>query len=364
MAEGIDPGLFDENQRTAPVADERRFVDVGAMDLEAGGRLEGVTVAYETWGTLSPERDNAILICHAISGDAHAIGWWDRIIGPGKAIDTDRFFVIGQNALGGCQGTTGPSSMAPDGRPYGSRFPILTMRDIVEAQRRLVDYLQIERLHAVAGGSMGGVNAIAWTVQQPSRVRKAWITASGPQRNAMQIGFSETARQAIMRDPKWRGGDYPPDDPPFHGLTVARMIGHLSYLSEHAFDAKFGRRLQDKARFDYTFDVEFQVESYLRHQGEKFTRRFDANSFLTLSRAIDYFTCESLEASQAEYLVTAFTSDWLYPPHVCRRVHELALQAGRPSRFVEVDLPYGHDAFLLDGELQGAAVRAFLHDEA
>jgi len=358
----IDPALFQENERTAPESDGRQYADVGTLDCEAGGRLEAVTVAYETWGELNADRSNAIMVCHALSGDSHAIGWWSRLIGPGKAIDTDRYFVIGTNALGGCQGTTGPACPHPsDGRPFGSRFPIVTVRDMVEVQVRLLDVLGIETLHAVAGGSMGGMQALQWTVQAPGRVRKAFVTASTPAHSAMQIGFNEAGRQAIMRDPKWNGGDYPLDDGPSNGLSVARMIGHLSFLSEQAFEQKFGRRLQGKDRFDYRMGVEFQVESYLSYQGDKFTHRFDANSLLVLTRAIDYFELTSLEPSQSEYLFVSYSTDWLYPTHQSERLERMAHEAGCRAKRVEIDLPYGHDAFLLDGEQQGVLVRDFLN---
>lgn len=331
------------------------------MACEAGGHLDQVTVAYETWGTLNEARDNAVLVCHALTGDSHAIGWWSCLVGPGKPIDTDRFFVIGTNALGGCQGTTGPSSPHPaDGLPYGSRFPILTVRDLVEVQVRLLDHLGIDRLWAVTGGSMGGMQALQWTVQAPQRVRKAFITASAAAHSAMQIGFNEAARQAIMRDPRWNGGDYPLDNPPVDGLAVARMVGHLSFLSEAAFNAKFARRFQGKDQPDYHYGVEFEVESYLNYQGDKFTRRFDANSLLVLTRAIDYMDLRSLEASEAEYLFVSFTTDWIYPPHQSAQLLRMAHEAGCVARHVEIDLPYGHDAFLLDGERQGRLLRAFL----
>ena len=355
----IDPALFRENERTAPTEAARRTVEIGPVDLEAGGRLSAVSVAYETWGTFAG--DNAILVPHALSGDSHVVGWWSNLVGKGKPIDTNRWFVIGTNVLGGCQGTTGPSSPHPeDGKPYGSRFPILTVRDMVEAQIRLIDALGIERLHAVVGGSMGGMQALQWTVQAPGRVGKAFVTASSGGHSAMQIGFNETGRQAIMRDPKWRGGDYPLDDPPADGLAVCRMLGHLSFLSMAAFDSKFGRRLQGKDRPNYHLGIEFEVESYLSHQGDKFTRRFDPNSQLVLTRAIDYFRLDSLEPSESSYLFVSFTSDWIYPTAEIVRLDRLARDAGCPSRHVEIDVPYGHDAFLLDGETQGALVRDFL----
>jgi homoserine O-acetyltransferase len=350
----IDPALFQENQRTAPSADERQYLEVGRIRCERGGVLESVTVAYETWGQLSEARDNAVLTCHALSGDSHAIGWWDRLIGPGKAIDTDRYFVIGTNALGGCQGTTGPSCIAPDGKPYGSRFPRVTVGDMVEVQRRLVAGLGISRLHAVVGGSMGGMMAVEWTRPHPVGVRKAFVTASARAHSAMQIGFNEAARQAVMRDPKWLFGDYPLDDAPNGGLAVARMIGHLSFLSEAAFEAKFGRRVQPDA------GGQFQVESYLNYQGDKFTNRFDANSLLALTRAIDDYDLETLDGSSSEYLFVSFTSDWIYPSHQSKTLHDMAQAAGCNSEWHDIDLPFGHDAFLLDGERQGALLAKFL----
>jgi homoserine O-acetyltransferase len=356
----IDPALFQENERLTTDADERRYLEVGALECEAGGSLPSVTVAYETWGELSQDADNAVLICHALSGDSHAVGWWDRLVGPGKPIDTGRFFVIGSNALGGCRGTTGPNSAAPDGKPYRTRFPIVTVGDMVEVQRRLVESLGIERLHAVAGGSMGGMQALEWTLRFPGRAKKAFVAASCAAHNAMQIGFNEVSRQAIMRDPRWQSGEYQAGNGPDGGLCVARMLGHLTYLSDASFETKFARRLQDKEAPDYRLGVEYAVESYLAHQGEKFTTRFDANSLLYLTRAIDYFDRRSFAGSRSEYLFTSFTSDWIYPSRQSEEMHGLALEAGCASQWSEIDLPFGHDAFLLDGEFQGALVRRFL----
>lgn len=357
----IDPALFEENERTAPLADERRYANVGPLDCEAGGHLPQVTIAYETWGTLSAEKDNAILICHALSGDSHAIGWWSRLIGPGLAIDTDKYFVIGTNALGGCQGTTGPASLAEDGAAYRTRFPMITVGDMVDVQARLLDQLGIDQLFAVAGGSMGGMQALEWTVRHPQRVRKAFITASCAAHSAMQIGFNEVGRQAIMRDPLWANGVYEGLGPA-NGLSIARMLGHISFLSDEAFTMKFGRRLQNKSQFDYTFGTEFEVESYLSYQGDKFTKRFDANSLLYLTRAIDYYACASLASSQAEYLFVSYTTDWLYPTRQSVHMNQMARDAGLRSRHIEIDLPFGHDAFLLDGDIQGAELRRFLSE--
>ncbi|MCA1946916.1 MAG: homoserine O-acetyltransferase [Armatimonadetes bacterium] len=358
----IPKELFEENERTAPTQEGRRFVRIGPFRTESGGYLPDVTIAYETWGRLEGEGENAVLICHALSGDSHAVGWWSALVGPGKAIDTERYFVVCMNALGGCQGSTGPSSPAEDGRPWGSRFPILTLGDVVEAHKRALEKIGIRRLLAVAGGSMGGMQALEWTVRFPGLVDRAFVAASCAAHTPMQIAFNEVARQAIQRDPKWRGGDYPPDDQPSDGLAVARMLGHLTYLSPESFERKFSRRLQNKERFDYTLGVEFEVESYLKHQGEKFTRRFDANSLLILTRAIDYFQLRDLSASTSRYLFVSFTSDWIYPSWQSQALAEMAWAAGLEAQHRVIDLPYGHDSFLLDGERQGLLVDRFLRE--
>lgn len=356
----VDLGLFRENERTAPVDSERRFFDAGALICELGGHLPEVRVCFETWGEFSPERDNAVLVCHALSGDSHCVGWWSQLVGPGRPIDTERYFVIGTNALGGCQGTTGPAALAPDGRKWGSRFPQVTVGDMVAVQRRLVNHLGIDRLRLVAGGSMGGMQALEWA--RTGGVSRAWITASTAAHGAMQIGFNETARQAILRDPKYLGGDYPDSDPPANGLAVARMLGHLTYLSGEAFDVKFGRRLQRED--DLAIYPQRQVESYLNYQGDKFTQRFDANSLIVLTRAIDLYACASLQGADARFLFTSFTSDWIYPSHQSAALHALARAAGASSEWVDIDLPYGHDAFLLDAEHQGPLVRRLLASSA
>lgn len=356
----IDQALFEENERTAPALEHRKFCPVGRLQCEFGGMLDDVTVAYETWGSLNEKKDNAVLVCHALSGDSHAVGWWDRMVGIGKPIDTDRYFVIGSNCLGGCQGTTGPSSIAPDGKRYNVRFPIITIGDMVEVQSRLITALGIDQLHAVAGGSMGGMQALEWALRFPNRVRKAFVAASCAAHTAMQIGFNEVARQAVMRDSKWNGGNYEPDDPPVNGLSVARMVGHLTYLSEASFDLKFSRRTQGKSEPEGTLGVEFEVESYLSYQGDKFSKRFDANSLLYLTRAIDYFDRTEDWKTGVEFLFTSFKSDWIYPSWQSDRMHQTALRAGCRSQWIDIDLPFGHDSFLLDGEIQGRAVQAFL----
>ncbi len=332
------------------------------MVCEAGGILPEVTIAYETWGELNAQRDNAILVCHALSGDSHAIGWWDRLIGPGKPIDTNRYFVVCSNSLGGCQGTTGPSSLQPDGRRYRSQFPIITIGDTVEVQSRLIDALGIEKLLVVAGGSMGGMQVLEWTLRFPERVAKAFVTASTAAHSAMQIGFNETARQAIMRDPAWNGGDYEPPGP-VGGLAVARMLGHLTYLSDESFSSKFGRRLQSKEAPDFTLGIEFEVESYLRYQADKFTQRFDANSLLYLTKACDYYAPADLKRAKASFLIVSYTSDWIYPSSQSATLHRMALDAGLASLHLDYNLPYGHDSFLLDSELQGTSLRRFLEND-
>lgn len=345
------------------VAGERRIASLGDVLLACGETLP-VEVAYQTWG--SPQNP-AVLICHAISGDSNAAAWWSRLVGEGKAFDPTTHFLICSNVIGGCQGTTGPSSMAIDGKPYGSRFPAVTVGDFVTVQRRLLDHLGGDSLAMVAGGSMGGMQALEWASRFPDRVERVWVTASALAHGAMQIGFNEVARQSILRDPKWRGGDYPPDDPPAHGLSVGRMAGHLTYLSDAAFTAKFGREVQADEKGapapgwpKFLQRQAFAVESYLRYQGDKFVQRFDPNSLLILSNAIDTYQAD-LSRARARFLVTSFTSDWIYPSHLSQAIHEAALAAGCESQWVDIDLPLGHDAFLLDDVHQAALVRDFLN---
>ncbi|MDK2916267.1 MAG: homoserine O-acetyltransferase/O-succinyltransferase [Euryarchaeota archaeon] len=339
------------------------------LTLESGAVLAPVTIAYETYGRLNREKSNAILICHALSGDAHAAGyhegetrpgWWDGVIGPGKAFDTDRYFVICSNVIGGCKGSTGPASIDPaTGRPYALSFPVITVRDMVRAQKRLIEHLGIECLTAVAGGSMGGMQALQWAVAYPEAVRKVIAIATTARSTAQQIAFNEVGRQAIMADPAWAGGNYPPDNPPVQGLRLARMIGHITYLSDGAMREKFGRNLQGRSSVGYGFSTEFQVESYLHHQGESFTRRFDANSYLYITRALDYFDLavdDSLTAgfagAKASFLVVSVSSDWLYPPYQSEEIANALAANGIPVQYCEIRSNYGHDAFLLeDGQL-------------
>jgi homoserine O-acetyltransferase len=350
-----------------------------ALELECGQRLGPVTLAYETYGELAPGRDNAVLVCHALSGDAHAAGWhapddpkpgwWDILIGPGKPFDTNRYFVICPNMLGGCKGTTGPSSVNPaTGRPYGLAFPMVTIRDMVLAQRHLVDHLGIRRLLAVTGGSMGGFQVLEWTLRYPDRVAGAIPIATAARLGAQAIAFDEVGRQAIMADPNWRGGDYYGHDPPQAGLAIARMIGHITYLSDEQMHAKFGRRLQDRAAFCYDFRTEFQVESYLKYQGDAFVRRFDANSYLYITKAMDYFDLaadrgsllEAFEGVRAELLVLSISSDWLFPTYQSKEIVRALKANGVHTAFLELESPYGHDAFLLPNPVMGAAIAGFL----
>jgi homoserine O-acetyltransferase len=349
------------------------------LELECGQSLSPVTQAYEMYGELAPERDNAILIFHALSGDAHVAGyhtpeerkpgWWDIMVGPGKPFDTDKYVVICVNVIGGCKGSTGPASIDPQtGKPYALGFPMVTLGDMVRAQKRLIDHLGIEQLLAVTGGSMGGMMALDWAVRYPSNVAAVLAVATSARLNAQGIAFNEVGRQAIMADPNWQGGDYYAKSLPGAGLAIARMVGHITYLSEEQMRAKFGRRLQDRESFGYDFETEFQIESYLRYQGSRFVERFDANSYLYITKAIDYFDLanghrslvEAFERVQAEFLVISFSSDWLYPTLESKEVVR-ALQAnGVPTTFLEIPNTYGHDAFLLPSEELAEMVSGFL----
>lgn len=340
------------------------------MVLESGAKLGPVTIAYETYGTLSPQKDNVVLIAHAFSGDSHAAGfyiddrnrekpgWWDSVVGPGKGIDTDKYFVLCTNILGSCMGSTGPASIHPEtGKPYGLKFPMVTIGDMVKAQKQLVDHLGITELLAVVGGSVGGMQVLEWCIRYPEMVRAAIPLATTMRHSAMAIAFNEVARQAIMADPNWNKGDYYAANPPSMGLAVARMVGHVTYLSDEAMRRKFGRRLQQKNDFSYEFDADFEVESYLRHQGSKFVQRFDANSLLYITKAADYFdltgksngSCiaRDFSLSRAKYLVISYSSDWLYPTYQSRELVQALKRAGRDVSFCEIQADAGHDAFLL-----------------
>jgi homoserine O-acetyltransferase/O-succinyltransferase len=357
------------------------FAEDEPFCLESGASLSPVTVAYETYGRLNAEHSNAILICHALSGSAHAAGyhseeenkpgWWDDCIGPGKAFDTDRFFVICSNVLGSCYGSTGPMSINPaTGKPYGLGFPVVTVGDMVRAQVKLIDHLGIDQLLCVAGGSMGGMQVLEWAAHHPQRVKSAMPLATTAHHSPMLIAFSEVGRQAIYADPNWNQGEYyDTGKKPDAGLAVARMVGHITYLSEASMQQKFGRRLRNIERYGYEFDTEFEVESYLRYNGNAFTRRFDANSYLYVTKAMDYFDLSkatgSLAASFAgsahiKFLVVSFTSDWLYPSYHSKKLVSALMAAGADATYLDIQSTWGHDAFLLEVETMTDLLTAFL----
>jgi homoserine O-acetyltransferase len=344
--------------------------------LESGERLGPITIAYETYGQLNKARTNAVLLFHALSGDAHAAGyhagderpgWWDGMIGPAKAFDTDRYFIICSNVIGGCMGSTGPSSVNPKtGRPYGLDFPIITIKDMINAQARLLDYLGIGSLLCVAGGSMGGMLALQFVVSYPSRVRSAIPVATTARHSAQQIAFNEVGRQAIMADPNWNNGDYYDGTPPTRGLSVARMVGHITYMSDASMAEKFGRRLKDRVENE-KFEPDFEVEGYLQYRGDNFVKRFDANSYLYITKALDYFDLDNgkglnqvLKGIKARFLVMAFKSDWLYPAYQSREIVKACKLAGVDATYCELNSSYGHDAFLLEIEEQEYLVKHFL----
>jgi len=349
------------------------------LALEGGGTLAPFTVAYETYGKLSERKDNAILVTHALSGDAHVAGlhsandrrpgWWDMMIGPGKGLDTDKYFVISSNVIGGCSGSTGPASTNPaTGRPYGTDFPIITIADMVNAQARLLDHLGIEKLLAAVGGSMGGMQVLEWAVSHPERVHLCVPLATAARQPTQAIAFNEVGRQAIMADPDWRGGHYYGGKPPAKGLSVARMVGHITYLSDEAMQEKFGRRLRDIPDYSFTFSADFEVESYLRRQGLSFTNRFDANTYLYITRALDYFDLTRRHGSlvqafrdvTARFLVLAFSSDWLHPPYQLKEIVSSLRATHKHVSYYEVESHYGHDAFLLEREKMEGIIGAFL----
>ena len=381
MSEYIE---HDKNGVSVGLVEKKFFTFAGPPDemvLESGARLGPVTIAYETYGTLSPDKSNIILILHALSGDSHVAGyyskddprpgWWDIMVGPGKGIDANKYFVVCSNILGSCMGSTGPSSINPKtGKPYGLDFPVVTIGDMVVAQKALMDYLGIKKILSVIGGSIGGMQVLEWCVRYPEMVVSAIPLASTTRHSALAIAFNEVARQAIIADPNWNKGDYYSGSKPNLGLAVARMIGHVTYLSDESMRLKFGRRLQDKSDFSFNFDVDFQVESYLRYQGTKFVERFDANSFLYITKASDYFDLENQHGSgsavkafsgaRAKFLVVSFTSDWLYPTYQSRAMVQAMKKSGLDVSFCEIKAEWGHDAFLLPNERLTSLTRGFL----
>ena len=357
---------------------ETRSARFDSLSLDCGVTLAPVEVAYQTYGQLDAERSNAILITHAFSGDSHAAGtdpetgkpgWWDSMIGPGKGFDTDRFFVICSNVLGGCRGTTGPTCINPaTGLPFATKFPGITIADMVRLQAKLMTHLGIERLLAVAGGSMGGMQVLEWAVSYPHRVVAALPIASTARHSAMQIAFNEVGRQAVMADPDWNGGNYYGSKPPGRGLSVARMVGHITYMSDDSMREKFGRRFRDRETPSFDFGADFEVESYLRYRGSQFVDRFDANSYLYITKAMDYFDAGagfaslsvSLERAQARFLVISFTSDWLYPSYQSLEIVNALRSRNRDVAYCELPSTYGHDAFLVEVAEQSEIVRGFL----
>ncbi len=351
------------------------------MVLESGARVGPLTLAYETCGTLNEDKSNVILILHALSGDSHVAGyytpddekpgWWDNMVGPGKGIDTDKYFIVCSNIIGSCMGSTGPCTINPKTvLPYGLDFPVVTIGDMVEAQKALMDHLGVKKLMTVVGGSIGGMQVLEWCVRYPEMVASAIPLASTTKHSALAIAFNEVARQAIMADPNWNGGEYYFGPKPDMGLAVARMIGHITYLSDESMRLKFGRRLQDKSDFSFNFDADFQVESYLRYQGKKFVERFDANSFLYITKAGDYYDLEKQHGDGSEvkafskmaaaFLVVSFTSDWLYPTYQSRAMVKAMKKNGLDVSFCEIEAEWGHDAFLLPNARLTAVIRGFL----
>jgi homoserine O-acetyltransferase/O-succinyltransferase len=369
------------HQTIAPMLVQTQYFHYdGEIKLQSGATLGPLTIAYETYGQLNADRSNAILICHAWSGDAHVAGrhspndpkpgWWDDAVGPGKAFDTDRYFIVCSNVIGSCGGSTGPSSINPKtGRPYGMSFPIVTIADMVEAQRLLTDHLGIPQWLSVAGGSMGGMQALQWTVSYPQRVRSAIVLAATARLSPQTIALNAVPRQAIYADPNWNNGDYYGKTPPNAGLAVARMIGHITFLSDASMREKFGRRLSNGQNgYAWCFEPEFEVERYLNYRGQSFTKRFDANSFIYLSKAMDYFDlsyglpslADAFRHVTAKFLVVSYTSDWLYPSWQSKELVRALLQNHIDVTYVEIESDYGHDAFLLEVDKLAALTRDFL----
>ncbi len=351
------------------------------LDLESGASLGPVSLAYETCGTLNGDKSNVILILHALTGDSHVAGyysqqdakpgWWEIMVGPGKGIDTDRYFVICSNIIGSCCGSTGPSSTDPDtGRPYGTNFPLITISDMVKAQKALMDHLEIDSLLSVIGGSVGGMQVLEWCTRYPEMVKSAVPLATTTRHSALAIAFNEVARQSIMADPNWEGGHYYGGHKPDMGLAIARMIGHITYLSDESMRTKFGRRLQNRSELSFEFGAEFEVESYLQYQGNKFIERFDANSFLYVTKAADYFDLaeqhgggslvNAFSRCKAKFLVASYTSDWLYPTYQSKEMVKAMKKNDLDVSFCEIDAQWGHDAFLLPDSRLENLLRGFL----
>jgi homoserine O-acetyltransferase len=372
------------NEVHAPSSAVVRFDASAPLRLACQQLLAPFSVAYQTYGTLNSAKSNAVLICHALTGDQHVAsphpvtgkpGWWETLVGPGKPVDTNRFFVICANILGGCMGSTGPASINPKtGTPYGLDFPVITISDMVDAQARLIDHLGIDQLFAVIGGSMGGMQVLDWAARYKDRVFAAAPIATAAWHSSQNIAFHEVGRQAVMADPDWLAGNYyAAGKIPRNGLAVARMAAHITYLSEEALHRKFGRNLQDRSQVAFTFNAEFQVESYLRHQGSTFVDRFDANSYLYITRAMDYFDLKAeygdvlanaFRGTKTRFCVVSFTSDWLYPTRESRDIVQALNAVAANVSFVEIESDKGHDAFLLEEPTFFATIRGFLNAAA
>lgn len=375
----INPSSLAEQSVGIVVAQTAHFKQ--PLRLKSGAILPQFDLVYETYGQLNADKSNAVLICHALSGTHHVAGkysaddkypgWWDNLVGPNKPLDTNKFFVIGVNNLGGCHGSTGPASINPQTlQPWGSQFPVLTVEDWVNSQTLLADYLGIQQLAAVVGGSLGGMQALQWTIAYPERVRHALVVASAPNLTAQNMAFNEVARQAIITDPEFHGGDYYAHGVvPRRGLRIARMLGHITYLSDDAMGAKFGRKLKDTIK--YSFDAEFEMESYLRYQGDKFAGEFDANTYLRMTRALDYYDpalpfdgnlSQALDKVCARFLLVSFTSDWRFSPARSHEIVKALLDNELTVSYAEVTAAHGHDAFLMPDPHYHAILRNYLHN--
>ena len=373
---------MEKDTRSVGIVETKFFKIDEQIELESGITFGPITVAYETYGKLNSAKDNAILLLHALTGDAHAAGyhseedkkpgWWDDMVGPGKAFDTNKYFVIASNMLGGCSGTTGPCSINPDtGKPYGLSFPVITIGDTVKVQKRLVEHLGVKKLIA-AGGSMGGMQALEWAIEHPDMVSACIVIASTGRLTAQGIAFNAVGRNAILSDPYFNNGNYylEPKQPE-QGLAIARMVGHITYLCEDAMHKKFGRRFQEKDKPNFDFNIDFEVESYLEHQGRTFVGRFDANSYLYITKAVDYFDAagkygsleKAFSRTNAKFLIMSFTSDWLFPTEQSKELVKALTKSGKDVSFCEIESPCGHDAFLLEFDTQTKKKKSFLAKE-
>ncbi|MDR0485986.1 MAG: homoserine O-acetyltransferase [Elusimicrobiota bacterium] len=349
------------------------------LDLESGKTLEDIDIVYETYGSLNEKKDNAVLILHAFSGSAHAAGyyendtkpgWWDNMIGPGKAFDSDKYFIICSNVLGGCSGSTGPASInKKTGKEYGLDFPVITIGDMAKAQKKLIDFLGIKKLLSAAGGSMGGMQVLEWMVSYPESLRSAIPIAASMRHSPQQIAFNEVARQAIIADANWKKGSYYGGEIPKTGLSLARMIGHITYMSDKSMEKKFARNLKNKADYSFEADSEFEVEGYLKYQGDSFVKRFDANSYLYISKAMDYFDVSGVNfmkqapasGNDMRFLIIAFESDWLYPPYQSEEIARQLKLKGYDATYCEIKSTYGHDSFLLETDDETRLISSFLN---